>query len=114
MTTTIINYEIKTALDSEAAGTHLHGYITANYSDLKKLLGNPSNGDDYKSDAEWVIKINNKVITIYNYKDGKNYNGAKGMAKTKITDWHIGAATDIKEEMAFLANKLNATFRNCY
>ena len=31
-----------------------------------------------------------RVFFIYNYKDGKNYNGASGTSTEEITDWHIG------------------------
>ena len=72
------------------AGTSLQGYLTANYSDLKKLFGTPNNGDGYKVDAEWLLMTPAGVATIYNYKDGKNYCGNEGTPKTKITDWHIG------------------------
>jgi hypothetical protein len=75
----------------KANGTSLQGYINTDYKTLKTLFGKPMKGDGYKVDAEWIIEFEGKVIaTIYNYKDGKNYNGASGLSKTKITDWHIG------------------------
>lgn len=92
-------------------GTCLQGYITANYKDIVALLGKPGPADGYKVDAEWVCTINGKVLTVYNYKDGKNYNGAKGIPKTKITDWHIGGHGDIEAEAWFLASKLSTTYR---
>jgi hypothetical protein len=68
--------------------------ITANYSDLKKIFGKPTEGDGYKVDAEWEIEFEDgTVATIYNWKDGKNYCGKSGLAKTKITDWHVGGRT---------------------
>jgi len=72
-------------------GTSLVGEIKANYGDLKAIFGAPTDGDGYKVDAEWEVEFENgTVATIYNWKNGKNYNGASGTAKTKITDWHIG------------------------
>jgi hypothetical protein len=72
-------------------GTHLQGSITATYAELKALFGKPHDGDGYKVDAEWEIEFaDGTVATIYNWKDGKNYNGSSGLPKTKITDWHIG------------------------
>jgi len=69
----------------------LQGYITADYAVLKKVFGKPGVGDGYKTDAEWELKFSDGVYaTIYNYKDGKNYNGASGTPKTQITDWHVG------------------------
>ncbi len=106
------NFKIEQPKDF--VGGSLFGYMRANYKDLKKLLGNPSDGDGYKVDAEWSIIINGKGINIYNYKDGKNYNGKDGLPKTKITDWHIGAEEDVTEEVNFLAKKLNTSFRKNY
>ena len=73
------------------AGTHLQGHIKADYDNLKKLFGNPTDGDGYKTDAEWEIEFEDGIVaTIYNWKNGKNYNGASGTPKTKITNWNVG------------------------
>ena len=72
-------------------GTSLMGYVDADYKVLKKLFGKPLEGDGYKVDAEWLVMFDNKTFaTIYNYKDGKNYNGPSGTPKTQITEWHVG------------------------
>ena len=72
-------------------GGCLQGYVETTYKNLLELFGNPTDGDGYKVDAEWVIKFEDgTVATIYNWKDGKNYNGAEGMEVEDITDWHIG------------------------
>lgn len=69
----------------------LQGYVYADYAVLKKVFGKPGEGDGYKTDAEWELKFSDGVYaTIYNYKDGKNYNGARGTPKTQITEWHVG------------------------
>jgi hypothetical protein len=74
--------------------TSLQGYVTVGYSTLKRIFGKPTVGDKYKTDAEWEIEFaDGTVATIYNYKDGKNYCGSEGTAKTKITQWHIGGRT---------------------
>jgi hypothetical protein len=79
---------------SVANGTSLQGYIDCTYAKLKSKFGKALEGDGYKVDAEWIVKFKDgTVATIYNYKDGKNYCGASGLAKTKITDWHIGGAS---------------------
>jgi len=76
-------------------GTSLIGYITCDYSKLKKVFGKPSDSDGYKVDAEWDVEFEDgTVATIYNYKTGKNYCGSSGLPKTKITDWHIGGFND--------------------
>lgn len=74
-------------------GTHLQGYVVAKYSELKKLFGQPTDGDGYKVDAEWELSTPFGVATIYNYKDGKNYCGVDGTPKTRIEDWHVGGNT---------------------
>jgi hypothetical protein len=75
-------------------GTCLQGYVSADYSALCERFGEPTNGDGYKVDAEWLVQFEDgTVATIYNYKDGKNYNGADGLEVKDITDWHIGGIT---------------------
>jgi hypothetical protein len=73
-------------------GTCLQGYINAPYKAIVAVFGKPNaDGDDYKTDANWIGSINGQVFTLYNYKDGKNYNGRCGLPISKLTDWHIGA-----------------------
>ena len=75
----------------DANGTSLMGEITCSYEKLCKLFGYPEKGDEYKVDAEWIIKFEDGTIaTIYNWKDGKNYCGGDGLPVAEITDWHIG------------------------
>jgi hypothetical protein len=72
-------------------GTSLQGYINANYVELLEAFGEPTDGDGYKVDAEWVIVGDDgTVATIYNWKDGRNYCGRDGMAVWDIRNWHIG------------------------
>ena len=73
-------------------GTSLRGGIDCSYKTLLNIFGKPSKEyDEYKSDAEWQIEFSDGVVaTIYNYKDGVNYNGADGIPIEKLTDWHIG------------------------
>ena len=75
----------------ECNGTHLQGYITADYFKLVKLFGEPGCGDDYKTDAEWSVKFDDGTIaTIYNWKNGKNYCGSDGQAVESIRNWNVG------------------------
>ena len=78
------NLTAKPKMDWTAAGgTCLQGYIDANYADLCEKLGAHSNGDEYKVDAEWVLRFSDGTIaTVYNYKDGKNYCGEDGLDVT--------------------------------
>jgi len=72
-------------------GTSLQGYINATYKELVAVFGKPTDGDGYKVDAQWLIEFDNGTLaTIYNYKDGINYNGRSGTPKTQITEWHVG------------------------
>ena len=84
--------KVKTAKGSAVNGTCLQGYVDVSFSTLVDVFGNPNgDGDGYKTDAEWELKFSDGVYaTIYNYKDGKNYNGPSGTPKTQITDWHVG------------------------
>ena len=83
-----------------ANGTHLQGEIQTTYAKLKSLFGQPEEGDGYKVDAEWNIEFpDGTVATIYNWKDGKNYNGKHGLPKTKITNWHIGGHSSKSVEL---------------
>lgn len=73
---------------------HLVGYVDISYADLVDKLGEPtSDGDGYKTDAEWRLDLPSGPASIYNYKDGKNYDPEDGLATEDITDWHIGGDT---------------------
>jgi hypothetical protein len=84
-------------------GTSLKGCVNVTYAQLVEWFGPPHNdGDGCKNDAEWDLEHEDGiVITIYNYKDGKNYCGYRGNAVEDITHWHVGgkdpAALDIVE-----------------
>lgn len=89
--------------------SHLQGYVTVSYADLIKTFGEPNDtGDDYKTDAQWFFMTDYGAVSIYNYKDGKNYNGETGTDVADITDWHIGGllptVVDIIEK-ALVENK---------
>ena len=90
-----------------ASDTSLMGYVTVFYRDLVEAFGEPNSiGDGYKVDAEWILEIDDTIVTIYNYKTGKNYNGEDGDDVEDITDWHVGGytktAVDLVREALFL------------
>jgi hypothetical protein len=91
-------------------GSCLQGYIDVDYATLKAVFGKEhSNGDGYKVDAEWELKFSDGTYaTIYNYKDGKNYCGKSGLAKSKITDWHVGGSS--KRAVECVEAMLNAYY----
>lgn len=68
------------------------GYLYISYADLVETLGLPNAPNDgYKTDAEWAVELDDGTkVSIYNYKDGKNYNGDEGDDVENITLWHIG------------------------
>jgi len=75
----------------ETSGTHLQGYIQANYADLVSTFGAPTNSDGYKVDAEWQVCFEDGTrATIYNWKNGKNYCGENGLELHEIQDWNVG------------------------
>jgi hypothetical protein len=90
----------------------LQGLIETTYANIVSLLGKPSsNGDGFKVDAEWILKvkeldssgtfyISHFPMTIYNYKDGRNYLGGGGLDVEEITDWHIGGRDNRVEKVA--------------
>ena len=84
----MFGYKTFDSYNAMCNGTSLMGYVDADYKVLKKLFGKPLEGDGYKVDAEWVVSFDNgrNIATIYNYKDGKNYNGSRGLNKTQIRD----------------------------
>ena len=92
----------------------LSGYITATYAKLIEMFGEPTcDGDAYKVDAEWVIQFKNgNIMTIYNYKNGKNYDEEDGLDVEDITDWHIGTAEDVPSYMRLVLRELK--FRKDY
>ena len=75
----------------EIIGSSLQGYVQVPYATLVAIFGPPHSNDGYKVDAEWILILaSGNVASIYNYKDGKNYNGESGLAVELITDWHVG------------------------
>lgn len=78
-------------LHKQRTGTSFKGYLLATYTNITSVFGEPqSNGDNYKVDAEWIIETPHGIATIYNYKDGKAYLGADGLATEQICEWHVG------------------------
>lgn len=78
---------------SRISGTCLQEQVVTSYKNLVKLFGQPNgNSDEYKTDAEWHLAIDGeRVVTIYNWKNGKNYLGADGLPVEEIIRWNIGA-----------------------
>ena len=94
-------------------GTSLQGEIDASYQELCDLFGAPTGGDGYKTDAEWEVKFSDGTIaTIYNWKNGKNYEGENGQAVEQIRDWHIGGHSAQAETNVQIALDLHREQKN--
>jgi len=76
--------------DINVDGTCFHGNnIRLPYLTLVELLGEPSDSDGYKVDAEWLFKDKaGNVATLYNWKNGPNYTG-QGRVED-IKQWNVG------------------------
>ena len=85
-----MTYEIEVSSDIDIHETGFKGNeIKLPYKDLVNLLGNPSDGDGYKVDAQWCFKDKaGTVATLYNWKNGPNYTGQGRIEDIK--HWHIG------------------------
>lgn len=89
-----MNYKTHNDAPINIDGTHLQGYVTANYADLCSLFGAPTESDGLKVDAEWQVQFTDGVVaTIYNWKDGPNYMGKHGTPVHLITHWHVGGTS---------------------
>ena len=76
-------------IETGKRGTCYQATIKASHHDLVEVWGEPSKGDGYKTEAEWVIRLHDKVITIYNYKNSRSW-GAEHPDVTEVTEWHVG------------------------
>ena len=92
-------------VDIAFQSSHLIGYIVVSYSKLVEKFGNPQEVDMYKVDAGWTVLFENgDYATIYNYKDGINYNGEDGCPTKDITNWHIGGSGDNDKIVRIITN----------
>jgi len=86
-----MNYKTHNDTNIDVNGTHLQGYINTDYDTLVELFGEPTIGDEYKTDVEWEIKFeDDTVATIYNWKNGKNYIGSDGLNVSDINEFNVG------------------------
>lgn len=114
-----MKYETHNESKIAIGGTFLQGYLEASYEKLVSLFGQPTKGDEYKTDAEWIIRFpmpegevskeadHGLVCTIYNWKNGKNYCGKDGEEVESMTEWNVGGHR--KEALWQLMKLLKAT-----
>ena len=80
-------------------GTGLNGYIKASYDELEKLFDKPGFFDlsADKTRAEWLLKIGNAFIAIYDYKENRPIE--------EVTTWHIGGRGDTLHNISIVTGK---------
>lgn len=92
--------KIERAYPAEAAGTGLRGYLKTTYAQLVRTFGEPSrSGDTTKVDAEWIVRINGTLCTIYNWKNGPNFTGRAFPGVEDITEWNIGGKPGAEDKV---------------
>lgn len=77
----------------EVVGTHKQGDLNISFATLVAAFGVPrlyAQGENDKVDAEWIIYTPSGIATIYNYKNGENYEGEEGLPVEDIEEWSIG------------------------
>ena len=89
-----------TEIETLSNGTSLQGYLEFNFKTLVQLFGEPNGGGSDKSDISWIIVLQDEqsvnavwihVVTIYDWKIGKNYCGDDGMDVEQNTNWNVGS-----------------------
>lgn len=86
-----MKYSVHTDDYSKINGTCYQGQISCSYDELVKAFGKPGKGDEYKTDAEWIVEFEDgTVAAVYNWKDGKSYCGPDGYEVEDIPQWNIG------------------------
>jgi len=100
-------------IDIDIIGSGLLDRMILPYNILVKTFGEPGKGNNYSTDAEWKIKFEDgRVVSIYNYKNGKTYLEDKGTSTKEITTWNIGGKNksvvkDIVEIINDTLSKMN-------
>lgn len=95
--------------------TFLIGYLNLTYNEIVSIFGKPDRiSGDNKVEWEWVFKLNDSVLTIYNWKDGPSYTGNKKIKPSNITDWHVGGKFryDLKILEDYIFQKAGKKYKN--
>lgn len=95
-------------IQSLVIGTSGQGKIDCAYSRLVALFGEPDEGDDFKTQAEWLVYTPAGVATIYDWKQGDGYHGkGNGTPVEQVTEWSIGGHD--KRVVAWIKKAIKAT-----
>ena len=75
------------------------GEIVADYKKLVALFGEPTEEGEgeggWEVDAEWLIEFEDGTeARVYNYKNGKNWNGSFGTPISMIKNWCVDSEED--------------------
>lgn len=97
--------------ENQIGNTHLQGHVDLPFMEMASVFGNPTCYGDAgdKVDVEWNITFydeNNVCVgfcTVYNWKNGVNYNGIIGIPFEEMTHWNVGGHS--KERSIDLLNK---------
>jgi len=81
--------------NAEMNGTFLQGGVTAPYSKIVGVFGEPEAGDEYKCAFTWSMEFEDgTVATLYDWKETSLYNPDYPHPDTlkvrSAVDWHIG------------------------
>lgn len=88
----------------DAMDTSYKGCLDVSFSTLVDIFGPPSIADEFKVDAQWLIKFEDGLVaTIYNWKNGRNYRQQSGLDVEDIKDWNVGGK---KEEVVDRINSI--------
>ena len=80
----------------------LQGTIKITYQELVDIFGNPTfrnYKNDNKTTCEWQIEIDDRIISIYDWKED--------VTPLYLYDWHIGGKSknDIKKILEIISKK---------
>ena len=84
--------ENDTALD--ATGTSLKGHVQTTLAELTEVFGEPTYDEpsgDGKVNTEWVLTIDDVLVTIYDWKTCETPTG--------LYDWHVGGYDSSAEQL---------------
>lgn len=77
--------------------------IYATYDELVEKLGEPEDLSDVtdKVDVEWNVedRRTRKKLSIWNYKNGKNYLGEEGTSVDQIERWSAGGSEELARKL---------------